>query len=128
MDSVIVGVLLILQTAKGIIPDGEQLTWLWYFMECYSWSQLSNLSGPVELHAVNPAPDGCISAFRFFCLCRHLPGNSEVVVKTHHGLANGGWTSYCFGGRFKLAVHGMLQDHAELANLLRLIQTDQQAM
>jgi len=62
-----------------------------------AWSQLSNLSGPVELHAVNPAPDGCTSNSDSFVYV----GSAQVFRSGGHTTSwsgNGEWTSYCFGG------------------------------
>ena len=60
-------------------------------------SQMANLSGSVELHALNPNPDGCASASDSFTYV----GSAQVFRSggsTTGWSGSGGWTSYCFGG------------------------------
>ncbi|MBV9961395.1 MAG: hypothetical protein JO072_04040 [Parafilimonas sp.] len=62
-----------------------------------AYGELSNLSGDIELHALNPTPDGCNSASDSFVYI----GSAQVFRSggsTTGWSGSGGWTSYCFGG------------------------------
>jgi flagellar hook capping protein FlgD len=77
---------------SGTVDLGGGLIW-----NAYAASQLANLSGPVELHAINPNPDGCVSysdSFVYVGTCQVFRSGGQTTGYT----GSGEWTSYCFGG------------------------------
>jgi len=60
-------------------------------------SQLANLSGSVELHALNPNPDGCTQytdSFVYVGTCQVVRSGGQTISYS----GSGSWNSYCFGG------------------------------
>jgi flagellar hook capping protein FlgD len=57
---------------------------------------INNLNGPIELHTINPNPDGCNSNSDSFTYW-----SSTSIVRSGGSYsfnAGGSWDSYCFGG------------------------------
>jgi len=84
-------------TATGTVDIGGGTVWgVWGS----AWGR--NGSGSVELHAINPSPDGCFSFTDSFVYV----GTASIDRSSGHytDFGSGDWTSYCFGGAFNVGT------------------------